>query len=56
MKSLPDDHVWQAFIVYRKFRKFAVDGRYIVIYAVYSDSIKIYRILDARKKFDTLID
>ena len=39
-----------------EFRKLVVDGRYIVIYAVYSDSIKIYRILDARKKFDTLID
>lgn len=39
-----------------EFRKCVVDGRYIVIYAVYSESVKIYRILDSRKKFETLID
>ena len=39
-----------------EFRKFVVDSRYIVIYAIYKESIKIYRILDSRKKFETLID
>jgi len=39
-----------------EFRKKVVDKRYIVIYAVYKASVKIYRILDSRKKFETLVD
>lgn len=38
-----------------EFRKKVVDKRYIVIYAVYKTSVKIYRILDSRKKFETLL-
>ena len=43
-------------ISHLEFRKLVVNNRYIVIYAISNDSIKICRILDARKKFETLID
>ena len=38
------------------FRKMIVNNRYIVIYGVSNECVKILRILDARKKFETLID
>ncbi len=36
-------------------RKCVVDGRYVILYGVVNNSVMIYRILDARKKFDGLI-
>lgn len=36
-------------------RKCVVDGRYIILYGVTNQSVMIYRILDARRKFDGLI-
>ena len=36
-------------------RKCVVDGRYIFLYAVKEDSVVIYRVLDARRKFGGLL-
>lgn len=36
-------------------RKCIVDGRYIILYGIINDSVMIYRILDARRKFDGLL-
>ena len=36
-------------------RKKVVNKRYLIIYAVDNDNVKIYRILDARKQFEYLI-
>ena len=36
-------------------RKCVVDGRYILLYGVNDATVMIYRVLDARKKFDGLL-
>ena len=36
-------------------RKYVVDGRYILLYGVIGDAVMIYRVLDARRKFDGLL-
>ena len=36
-------------------RKCVIDGRYIILYGVLNNSVMIYRVLDARRKFDGLI-
>lgn len=36
-------------------RKCVVDGRYIILFGITNDSVMIYRILDARRKFDGLL-
>ena len=36
-------------------RKCVVNGRYIILYGIVNTSVMIYRILDARKKFDGLV-
>ena len=36
-------------------RKCVVNGRYIILYGVVGDIVMIYRILDARRKFDGLL-
>ena len=36
-------------------RKKVVKGRYLIIYAIDKDCVKIYRVLDARKQFEHLI-
>lgn len=37
------------------FRKQVVEKRYIIIYSIESMDVVVYRILDARRKFDSLI-
>ena len=37
-------------------RKCVVDSRYIILYGIADDTIMIYRILDARRKFDGLLN
>ena len=37
-------------------RKCVVDGRYIILFGVYESVVMIFRILNARKKFDGLLE
>ena len=37
-------------------RKYVVDGRYIILYGIVDDTVVIYRVLDARRKFDGLLN
>ena len=37
-------------------RKLVINGRYIAIYAIEQDTVVVYRILDARKNFESLVD
>jgi len=36
-------------------RKFVINKRYIVLYAIEDNAVVIYRILDSRRKFDYLL-
>ena len=37
-------------------RKSVVDGRYILLFGVYGSTVMIFRVLDARRKFDGLLE
>ena len=37
-------------------RKCVVDSRYIILYGITNDVVMIYRVLDARRKFDGLLN
>ena len=37
-------------------RKCVVDGRYVILFGVCEDAVMIFRVLDARRKFDGLLE